>query len=392
MLKIENVDIHGWEAAIRGARNPLNSWKHSDTSYGTGEPFQSIGPNDLRLLRNLANAGPDHGKFLRMINVTADITGPLYWYKQFDAYKIGTVTNSCSTMHRLTHKPFELSDFSFDQIERIERKPYTDIAMGEEDYAREEWRTIEGHPKYAVSNYGNIVNVKSQRVLKQCVNSSGYKKVVLNKENEYVHRLVATAFISNPDCLPEVNHKDGNKWNNRVDNLEWVSKSDNAKHAFAEGLRCVNGYTRYRVAKSAHRFDAGEIAAIRNMYDSGMTKQEISEALGCCSSVICNILNGHTYREIEMESFDVARVVVDYLNELRDKYLETNDKTYWWSIVQLLPSSYNQKRTVQVNYAVLKAMYHARRNHKLDEWHTFCDWVETLPYFVELIQGKKSHE
>lgn len=204
MIKIENTDVYGWEAAIRGARNPMNSWNQSDTSYGTGEDISEIGPRDLRLLRNLANAGPDHGKFLRMITVSLDITAPLYWWKEADTYKVGTVANSCSTMHKIHANPFSLEDFSHEQM--------------------------------------------------------------------------------------------------------------------------------------------------------------------TCDAVV------------------VLNLVIDHLNQRRNDFLESGRKIYWWDMIQLLPSSYNQRRTVLLNYAVLRAMYHARRLHKLDEWRVFCAWIETLPY-SELITG-----
>ena len=123
------------------------------------------------------------------------------------------------------------------------------------------------------------------------------------------------------------------------------------------------------------------------MHCSGMTKQEIADKIGCYSSVICNILNGKTYREIEMTPYDIAKVLVDHLNELRELYLETKSKDVWWQIIQLLPSSYNQKRTIMLNYEVLANMYKSRKNHKLDEWVEFCKWIETLPY-SELITGE----
>ena len=223
MIKIENVDVCGWEAAIRGARNPMNSWGMSDTTYGLGEDYGydiDIGPNDLKLLRNLANAGPDHGKFLRMITVSLDITAPLYWWKEFDTYKVGTVANSCSTMHKIHAKPFSLDDFSHE-------------------------------------------------------------------------------------------------------------------HLF-DGIDRVEG-------------------------------------------------------ECDMEYYENPTTCLDYvvrvLNYYRNKFLETKDKRFWWQMIQLLPSSYNQRRTVLLNYQVLKTMYHARKHHKLDEWREFCRWVESLPYAKELIIG-----
>ena len=208
MIKIENTEVYGWEAAIRGMRNPMNSWDKSDSYAGYRDYNPStekeifIGPNDLRLMQNLSRAGNDHGKFLRMINVTVDITAPLYWWKEYDTYKVGTVANSCSTMHKIHAKEFELDDFSHEHL--------TDIY----------------------------------------------------------------------ECLLE-------------------------------------------------------------------------------------------------------KIIVQ-LNGAREDYIEHKDKHDWWQMIQLLPSSYNQKRTVQLNYQVLKAMYHARKNHKLDEWHNFCDWCESLPYFKEI--------
>lgn len=229
MLKIKNVETYGWEAAIRGMRNPKNSWDKSDSLHCCDEESNCgdcgylhcpqgnplvIGKNDMKLMTTLANAGTDHGKFLRMITVTLDITAPLYWWKEFDTYKVGTTANSCSTMHKIHSKKFTLDDFSHEHVEELTGDDY-------------------------------------------------------------------------------------------------------------------------------------------NM------------------------------------SYDFLLRTVDILNYYRKKFLETNVKTYWWQLIQLLPSSYNQRRTVQLNYAVLKNIYHARKDHKLDEWHTFCDWIERLPY-SELITGKAS--
>ena len=229
MLKIENTEIVGWHAAIRGMRNTMNSWEKSDSrSCGTcGDcdicidydncPFDHdghkfvIGPNDLDLMTRLRNAGTDHRKFMRMITVYVDITAPLYWWKEFDTYKVGTVANSCSTMHKIHEKEFTLEDFSTE----------------------------------------------------------------------------------------------------------------------------------------------------------------------------------HLYPEVR-EAFE--NTIIKYLNEARKTYNFLSDtpskKDAWWQMIQILPSSYNQKRTVMLNYEVLANIYKSRRNHKLDEWHIFCDWIERLPY-SELITGEK---
>lgn len=223
MIKLENTNIYGWNAAIRGMRNPKNSWHLSDSYWtyienpetGNRTPFEFfMGENDLALATTLANAGTDHSKFLRMINVSVDITAPLYWWKEFDTYKVGTVANSCSTMHKIHAKEFTLDDFSHEHL-----IPYS-----------------------------------------ECYN----RKLIFEAPKEVMARIIET------------------------------------------------------------------------------------------------------------------------LNYFRALYIKTKDKVYWWQMIQLLPSSYNQKRTVQFNYQVLKNMYSARRNHKLDEWHTLCDWMEELPYFKEV--------
>ena len=229
MLKIENVDIVGWETAIRGMRNPMNSWEKSDTFFfcpsqgdirkiGEGpnlEFMSEIGPNDAGLMMKLRNCGTDHRKFMRMITVYMDITAPLYWWKEYDTYKVGTVANSCSTMHKIADKEFALEDFSHEH-------------------------------------------------------------------------LIDT-------CL-----------------LEHV----------------INELNIYR--------------DVYNNYDK-QTEQ---------------------YKD------------------------EFSKKDIWWQMIQLLPCSYNQRRTVMLNYEVLANMYKSRNNHKLDEWRTFCEYVKTFPY-SELITGKE---
>ena len=231
MLKIENTEVTGWEHAIRGMRNPMNSWEKSDSNFfddseghvcnicqGRGSmSLIEIGPNDYTLMKNLRNAGTDHRKFMRMITVYLDITGPLYWWKEFDTYKVGTVANSCSTMHKIAAKEFTMDDFSHEHLE------------------------------------GRALNTLE----------------------------------------------------NMVDELNYW----------------------------------------RDYYL--VTKKQ-------------NVIGAYT-----------------------------KAKDIWWQMIQLLPSSYNQRRTVMLNYEVLANIYKSRKNHKLDEWHTFCDWIESLPY-SELITGIKN--
>ena len=224
MIKITNTDTYGWQHAIRGMRNPMNSWEKGDSRwyYPPGEnEVYSIGPNDKELMLKLRNAGTDHRKFMRMIVVYADITAPLYWWKEFDTYKVGTVANSCSTMHKIAEKEFTMEDFSCEHL----------------------------------------------------IDDAIYEHDDLDSEEVYV--------------VP----------------------------------------------------------------------------------------------------VSILKYTIHALNVCRNRFLETKDKKYWWQMIQLLPSSYNQKRTVMLNYEVLANMYKSRKDHKLDEWRTFCKWCENLP-LSELITGE----
>ena len=213
MIKLKNTDVYGFEAAIRGMRNPWNSWEKSDSTINAGFSGNSVivGDNDLALMKKLVSAGTDHSKFVRMINVTVDITAPMFWWSEYDTYKVGTVRNSCSKMHTIHIKPFDIDDFTHEGCDKIP-------------------------------------------------------------------------------------------------------------------------------------------AAI-----------------------------------------DTLMYVVGECEHLRQLYNDTEQKKYWRAIIELLPESFNMRATVQMNYAVLRNMYHARKNHPLDEWRDFCRWIETLPY-SELITGGNADE
>ena len=264
-IKIENTEVLGWEAAIRGMRNPMNSWNKSDSlfiprqfcdeddTWALAEVCGSIAPvikeNDHTLMMNLAHGGPVHAKYRRMITVYLDITAPLYWWKEFDTYKVGTVANSCSTMHKIHAKEFTLEDFSMEHL----------IGFETEGFGEHEIPRVDVSPL----NDGSSV------------------------------------------------------------------------------------YSPYGVMK---------------------------------------------------------HITIPMLNDCRERYLDyisrptkdvekhrKNSKKYWWQMIQLLPSSYNQKRTVMLSYEVLTNMYDSRKHHKLDEWREFCKWIESLPY-SELITGEREEE
>lgn len=258
MLKIEKTEVYGWEAAFRGMRNPKNSWErsdsknchtdlcrdcitciHKDTGYDACQIHFDIGPNDLKLAMQLRNAGPEHAKFLRMIAVTCDITGPLYWWKEFDTYKVGTVANSCSTMHKIAAKEFTLDDFSHEHL-------------------------VSG----------------------------------------------------------------------------WVGKDKN-----------------------------GVVIDIPGPYEKLQSTIELLNSI----------------RETYLYVKNTPKEKIDW-----SCTPSLSAKDIWWQMIQLLPSSYNQKRTVFLNYWVLANIYHQRQHHKQDEWRvTFCDWIKSLPY-SNLITGDES--
>lgn len=382
MIKIENQEVLGFEHAIRGMRNPMNSWDKSDSFLLTGDSSQyDIGDNDLDLMTRLSKAGTDHRKFMRMIVVYADITAPLYWWSEYDTYKVGTVANSCSKMHTLLKRPFEMSDFSFDKLSGYKRE--IKYFIPEIDESSEEWIQTKQDEFYEVSNLGRVRH--DGRILSGSIQSDGYIRVNIRGKSYPKHRVVAEAFIDNPENKPFVNHIDGNKQNNQVDNLEWCTQSENVKHAYENNI-APKGLSTYK-----GKFTDEEREDIKRCYDTGLfSRRQLAEKYNVSHTCINDIINDKYKYSAKVNLYEnVARPLVDTLNELRDSYLRCEDmndkKKIWYSIIQLLPSSYNQKRTVMLNYEVLKNMYHSRKNHKLDEWKAFCDWIETLPYAKELI-------
>ena len=262
-IKIENTQVFGWEGTIRGARNPMNSWEKSDSLWFDGEEYYDIcgnsgptpkesngtgldvGYSDHKLLMNLCKGGTEEAKWRRMIHVQMDVTAPLYWWKEFETYKVGTVSNSCSTMHKIHAKEFTLDDFSCEHLLDQEdlKDPSGGIPMTEVviyDAGREDYGYVEDDPRYEDEYYGD----------------------------------------------PGI--------------LTWPKQ--------------------------------------------------------------------------------ILKITIAGLNFYREKFLETKDKKYWWQMIQLLPSSYNQRRTIDLNYEVLASQYRQRKEHKLDEWRQYCDWIKTLPY------------
>lgn len=390
MITIENCEVTGWESAIRGMRNPMNSWSKSDSDFNTGYSDNGFiaGENDYNLMKKLCKAGTDHRKFMRMIIVYVDVTAPLYWWTEYDTYKVGTVRNSCSKMHKLLSKPFEMNDFSFDKLpgyknEVKQFKPPVDEDM----VANELWIPLDSD--YSVSNFGRVKHnfTNHYRLISGSLHSDGYIFVTLHGKQIPLHRLVAQAFF--PESYAEnlvVNHIDGNKQNNFASNLEWVTQQENIQHSYDNGFqpKCVCTYK--------GKFTTEQREEIKRFWDNNeKSKREIAKMYNVSHTCINDIINDkYKYAENTNIYEEVARPIVDMLNELRDSYLNCNNekakKSIWYTILQILPESYNQRATLMLNYEVLSNIYKSRKSHKLDEWCNFCKWIETLPY-SELITG-----
>ena len=399
-IKFENVvtpSPEQWRSVVMGARNPLNSWDRYDSGITYESPHDmsggifKLGSNDYQLLMKLRNAGTaDHRKFMRMLPVHVTITAPLYWWKEMDQYRIGVTTNSCSTMHKIHAKEFTLEDFSHEHlISEYNFKNYFDISHNPEALIK----PILNYSDYDIGADGMVYSRKGGKriVLKPHVDVDGYKTVGLYLDGKVkrikVHRLVAETFLPKENGKDCVNHRDGNKWNNSVDNLEWCTRSENSKHACDNRLNVYGSKQRYGKAKK-RRFSAIQIEEIKELYNSGISQRKLGDMYGCDHSVVSEIVNGKIYKNIERFPLEQLEYTVEILNNLRTCYNETGDKRYWRSMIQLLPSSYNQKRTVMLNYEVLANIYKSRKGHKLDEWNKLCSWIETLPY-SELIMGDR---
>ena len=408
MIKLEHTVLATNEQmafVIEGMRNPKNSWDRSDSfvcnnptfcgdcagfsDYSICKELNDVGSADLNLMKTLAKAGPVHRKYMRMIPVYVRITAPLYWWNEFDTYKVGTVANSCSKMHKLLEKPFEVSDFSFDKIPgyKNEIKQFRP-KIDEDMVASEIWVIYDND--YDISNYGRVKHkLKNKyRIISGSIHSDGYIYVTLHGKQFPLHRLVGNLFHA--DTFSEglvINHKDGNKQNNFETNLEWVTQSDNVKHSYENNLqpKQVNTYK--------GKFTQEQRNTIKEQWDSGnYSRKDLAIMWNVSWTCIDDIIRDrYKYANNTNVFEEICKPLVDTLNELRDSWFnaenEDDKKTIWYTILQLLPESYNQTRNVMLNYEVLANIYEWRKDHKLDEWKAFCSWIKDLPH-SELITGE----
>lgn len=408
MINIDKITVFNFEGAFRGLRNPKNSWNRSDSHFFCDDNLShrrieyregcavDLGNNDLNLAQRMISAGTDEAKFMRQIFVSMDIEAPLYWWKEMDQYRISVTTSSTSTMHRIMAEPFNISMFSVEQLrgykKSVEQKP------NQYDEDTEEWADWPLNSLYQVSNQGRVKRKEfttthnrtwKERILTNTETSDHYLKVGVKINGQQkdlrVHQLVAQTWIDNPYEYSEINHLNGNKLDNRVENLEWSNSKLNSQHASQNNLQ-PKGIQTYKGKLTKEQRD--EI--VQKYNTTNISKRQLAKDYNVSHTTINAIFqNKYNYGEGYINEYEELLKLIDKFNELREEWLITKDKEVWYSLIQLLPESWNQKRTWTANYQTLRAIYFARRYHKLVEWHEFCRMIEKLPYGKELICYQK---
>lgn len=396
-MKVKVISEYGLDEALLGLG--LNFGLTSDMSLDDIKNNKDEVQDRLFLVaKKLSPMENAHNKFLRQIGVWLDIKAPTYWWLQMDQYRIGVTSSSESKMHSLTKRPFIPEDFSIQNL-----SGYRNIitqSFPEIDEDAEEWVKVAQYNDVFVSNQGRVKRLAwskrtldgktryfKERIYINTVNNFGYAHITIRPDNgkpkiHNVHRLVADAFIPNPENKPQVNHINGNKLDNRVENLEWVTAKENTQKAMAEGIKPKN-YACYQ-----GKFTQEEREDIIRRWENGETQAEIAKSLGVYSSRINSIVRGkYLYRQHFNEFQQFKKTFIDPLNELRDEYLETKNKALWDSILRLLPISYNQRRIVSCNYQTLRTILKQRKGHKLGEWAIFRKAVMEGVRYPEFLAG-----
>lgn len=404
MIKLERTSVMNFDNALHGMRNPLNSWGKNDSHTDENGVF-IVGPNDMKLAKSLINGGSDDRKFLRMIHVCTDITAPAYWAAELDTYKIATTRNSCSLQHKGASRPYTIRDFSvrdeiyeiLDPVKTQMEHPIVYPECGENDYLIYNC----GERQYKVFRNGKVVACAyscpheedtrirhfQERVLHPSRSPFGYLYLNLGgkrfHERWQLHRLVATVWLGDHPGM-EVNHKDGNKGNNAAENLEWVTHQDNDRHKHETGLSGRTLHTDYIAWRNAMKIDPNIRNFVLEDHADGVSYKDIMSTYNISQPRVSEILR-HAFCENDWlftSAFQWENTIRE-INDLRELYLDTQDYTYFEDMRRKIPMSYNYTFTWDANYENLLNIYHARKNHRLPEWHTFCDWILTLPYTRE---------
>ena len=408
-MKFEHTEVWGFEHAIRGMRNPLESWNKSDSGYGYSEsPLKFvIGKNDMELAQKLIKAGSCHRKFMRQIFVSVDITAPQYFFAELDTYKVGIVRNSTSMQHKGTSHRYTIDDFEVDddvkEVLRIKEKQFDKLIY---PYETEEYRfyVCENGRKYKVYKNGKVYSCEYDLIddmgrirhfeEKEClpsVTSSGYFELNIggrNGEKWLLHRLVAFVWLENKSNYSTIDHLDENKGNNSVENLQWVTLEENIKREWknSKGFDLQKAYKNWKFSSKILPPDRLKMI---ELYKTGKTQKELAEMFDVKQaqiSVICRNENSTSENKELFEYCWYWEQLLENLNILRDKYLDTKDYKYFRMIRQLMPMGYLYKSTITMSYENVLKMIEERKNHKLTEWSkSFIEWAESLPYAKELL-------
>lgn len=419
-MRFENTSVYNIYNAALGARNPMNSWNRSDSvfkGYNGKIENTEIGKNDLELMQRLIKAGSEHRKFLRQIFISVDVTAPSYFMAELDTYKISTVRNSTSMQHKGTSHRYTIDDFEVDeQIKEVLRekaKEYSDLFY---PYESNEYKvyTCENGRQYEVYKNGKVFALPfsytdtkgrnrsfEKREVTPSKMKAGYFEIHIggrNGEKWLLHRLVAYIWLDNPNNYTTVDHLDGNKANNSVENLEWVSLEENVKREWEKGLVEIDLQKAYKNWKASSKIMPDIKLKIQKLYQEGKSQKELAEIFDISSGQISVIVRNAKNTSDNQELFEHCwywEKLIENLNVLRDKYLETKDYKYFKLIRQLMPMGYLYTSTITMNYENILSMYQQRcvHPHKLSEWSVlFKEWVESLPYAKELLcisLGKK---
>lgn len=426
-MKIETIELAGFAGALKALRLPFGKEERSDIEAKRGFAGHFVECNtkvhidrdDLSLMNTLINRGDEHAKVMRGIIVWAKITAPRMWWQEFDTYRIGVEKlSSESTMHMIGQRDLTIDDFSVNDIVREALTPTKNPASYETTLHFDTPEHIESRilnkygRQYEIWNNGDIyalefvtedkmpngeirkrVFPKTKLKIGGTKTPTGYFQVGIGGRKgkiEMVHRIIAEAFVPNPDNKPFVNHIDGDKGNCSPTNLEWCTSAENNKHAKETFLNKSSIRSRYLTFKALLKYSDEEISNWVIMKAGGMTYKEISDKTGVPLSVIENyVLYGGIYGSSEYyavfrEALALERTI-DAINKLAMLYRETKEASLLYDIKSLLPESFCQTRIAMMSYQCLRNIYKQRRNHRLQEWHQFCDWIKNLPFAEELI-------
>ena len=404
-MEFEGTMVFGMENALIGMRLPMCK------DFEEAKQKVSVEQNNVDLCKRLIKAdekgcGQPNSKFLRMIHVQVAVNAPAYFMAELDTYKVGTVRNSTSMQHKGVSRAYSINDFEVgsDVLEILTEKDKEIITLTY-PYETDEYRiyTCENGRKYKVFKNGRIISCAysladstgriRQFEERECIPSvtpSGYFEINIggrNGEKWLLHRLIATCWIDNPNKLPTIDHINMNKGDNCVENLEWVTLEENIEREW-QNHKGFDKQKAYKNWKASSKTTPPERIRIRDLYKNGMSQKEIATVMQMSQAQISVIIKDSESTSKNKDLFEICyywEELVSTLNSLREKYLETKDYSYFREIRQILPMSFKYTSMLDLNYATLRNIYAWRHNHKLTEWHTFCDWIEGLPYAEELL-------